>query len=58
MLIRLASRQALIAFFFLLAQFCGHAAAEEPRFEVPVLDSPARGPADAPVTIVEFLDYQ
>ncbi len=28
------------------------------RFDVPVGDSPAVGPADAPVTIIEFLDYQ
>jgi hypothetical protein len=28
------------------------------RAEVPVADSPARGPENAPVTIIEFLDYQ
>lgn len=34
------------------------ALAEEKRFSVPVGDSPATGPANAPVTIVEFLDFQ
>ena len=33
-------------------------AGEEKRYAVPVEDSPAYGPADAPVTIFEFLDYQ
>lgn len=32
--------------------------AETPRFDVPILDSPQKGPADAPVTIIEFLDFQ
>ena len=34
------------------------ALAEEKRFSVPVGDSPAIGPANAPVTIIEFLDFQ
>ena len=33
-------------------------AAEEKRFTVPLDDSPTLGPPDAPVTIVEFLDFQ
>lgn len=36
----------------------GMAHAEVKRFEVPVGDSPSMGPADAPVTIIEFIDFQ
>ncbi len=32
--------------------------AEEKRFSVTIGDSPATGPANAPVTIIEFLDFQ
>jgi hypothetical protein len=32
--------------------------AEEKRFPVPIGDSPSTGPAVAPVTIVEFIDFQ
>lgn len=34
------------------------AAGAEVRYAVPAGDSPSIGPANAPVTIVEFLDYQ
>jgi protein-disulfide isomerase len=34
------------------------AVAEEKRFTIPLGDSPTMGPADAPVTIVEFIDFQ
>jgi len=34
------------------------AQAEIERFDVPMADSPSLGPTDAPVTIIEFLDYQ
>jgi protein-disulfide isomerase len=34
------------------------AGAADVRYTVPVGDSPTIGPANAPVTIVEFLDYQ
>ncbi|MHB8809130.1 MAG: hypothetical protein ACYC9M_03845 [Desulfobulbaceae bacterium] len=36
----------------------GMAHAEPKRFEVPIGDSPTLGPADAPVTIIEFIDFQ
>ena len=32
--------------------------AETNRFQVPIADSPQLGPANAPVTIIEFLDFQ
>jgi protein-disulfide isomerase len=34
------------------------AGAADVRYAVPAGDSPSVGPANAPVTIVEFLDYQ
>lgn len=34
------------------------AVAADIRYAVPAGDSPSVGPANAPVTIVEFLDYQ
>lgn len=30
----------------------------EKRYEIPLENSPSTGPIDAPVTIVEFLDFQ
>ncbi len=33
-------------------------AAAEPRYSIPVGSSPSVGPADAPVVLVEFIDYQ
>ncbi len=32
--------------------------AQEKRFTVPLEDSPSHGPAEAPVTMIEFVDYQ
>lgn len=32
--------------------------AQEKRFTVPPEDSPSYGAADAPVTMIEFVDYQ
>ncbi len=32
--------------------------AEEKRFTIPIGNSPTTGPANAPVTIIEFLDFQ
>ncbi|MCX5717990.1 MAG: hypothetical protein NTW44_06745 [Nitrospirae bacterium] len=34
------------------------ALAEEQRYNIPIGNSPQKGPANAPVTIIEFLDYQ
>ena len=49
-------RQILIIFFTLLLFGIVHA--EQKRTDVPIGDSPAMGPADAPVTIIEFIDFQ
>jgi hypothetical protein len=43
--------------FILLAALCLSAAAGAPP-EVPIGDSPSIGPADAPVVIVEFVNYR
>lgn len=32
--------------------------AQEKRVEIPVGNSPSMGPTDAPVTIIEFIDFQ
>ncbi len=45
----------LVILFLALAAGSG---AEEKRFTVPLNNSPMLGPADAPVTIIEFLDFQ
>lgn len=34
------------------------ASAEERRFTIPIDNSPQKGLKDAPVTIIEFLDFQ
>jgi hypothetical protein len=44
---------------FLIALLVGTSAfAEIKRYDVPLQGSPSCGPENAPVTIVEFLDYQ
>jgi protein-disulfide isomerase len=52
-----------LTWFVLLAALALPAAAgaqttEEKRFTIPTESSPSIGPADAPVTIVEFIDFQ
>jgi hypothetical protein len=49
------TKKLLFCIFLLL--FFGVAQAEE-RTEVPIGDSPSMGPANAPVTIIEFVDFQ
>ena len=44
--------------FILLFLLLTTAAWSAERLEVPIGDAPVRGPADAPVTIVEFIDFQ
>ncbi|MBP2669276.1 MAG: hypothetical protein H6Q80_1478 [Deltaproteobacteria bacterium] len=50
------SRHALPVLLLLLAAAPG--AAADVRYSVPAGDSPSIGPANAPVTLVEFVDYQ
>jgi len=38
--------------------FFGVAQAEEKGVEIPIGNSPSKGPIDAPVTIIEFIDFQ
>lgn len=48
----------LFFFLFLLFLLLPSPGAAETRYKVPIGDSPSIGPADAPVVIIEFLDYQ
>jgi hypothetical protein len=41
-----------------LPALCGAQVAEEKRYQIPLENSPSIGPADAPVTVFEFLDFQ
>lgn len=49
-------KRLLICVFVLLV--FGMAQAEVKRTEVPIGDSPTFGPENAPVTIIEFIDFQ
>jgi hypothetical protein len=42
--------------FVLFLSSLGHAA--EQRYSIPIDNCPILGPADAPITIIEFLDFQ
>lgn len=50
-------RRTLVFIIAFLVMGTGASGAQK-RYDVPIGDSPQRGPANAPVTIVEFLDYQ
>jgi hypothetical protein len=52
---RIIGHGALIVF---IALYTTVASAEYERVHIPLKGSPSRGPANAKVTIVEFLDYQ
>jgi hypothetical protein len=47
-----------LLFFLALFLLCSTSQAQEKRYDVPIGDSPQLGPSDAPVTIIEFLDFQ
>ena len=49
-------KKLLLCIFALL--LFGMAHAEDQKADVPIGDSPSMGPADAPVTIIEFVDFQ
>ena len=49
-------RKMIVLFFCLMAVTT--AFAEEKRYPIPIDGSPQKGPKDAPVTIVEFIDFQ
>lgn len=50
------ARFLIILLLSLLATSVG--AAEKPLVNVPLGDAPSRGPVDAAVTMVEFIDFQ
>lgn len=51
-------RIAFFAALIFLAVSSLSLAAEPERFDVPLGNSPRLGPEDAPITIIEFLDFQ
>jgi len=52
-------RRANKLFVIAVLSFCAlFANADEKRYDVPINDSPRTGPDSAPVTIIEFLDFQ
>jgi hypothetical protein len=48
----------VLAVTLVLPAVCGAQGAEEKRYQIPLENSPNIGPADAPVTVFEFLDFQ
>ena len=51
-------RRALVAALFFFIASAAVATAQEKRYDVPIGDSPQTGPQNAPVTIIEFIDFQ
>jgi hypothetical protein len=51
-------RMTLVLTLFLLTFPTVALSADVDRFDVPIGSSPQRGPRDAAVTIIEFLDFQ
>lgn len=49
---------AVLAALLVLPAAAGAQPADAKRYQIPVENSPSIGPADAPVTIVEFIDFQ
>ncbi len=49
-------KKILLGVFILLC--FGMAHAEEKKIDIPIGNSPTMGPDDAPVTIIEFIDFQ
>jgi hypothetical protein len=54
------NRYALLLLLAALAlpAVAGAQGTEEKRYQIPLENSPSIGPADAPVTVFEFLDFQ
>ncbi len=53
--VHMKRKGAIFVIIFLLVGCAGMM--NQKRYSVPIDDSPQRGPANAPVTIVEFLNY-
>lgn len=51
-------KKILITVFILCVMGTGIGYSAEKRTDVPIGNSPATGPADAPITIIEFIDFQ
>jgi hypothetical protein len=49
-------KRAVFTVLLLLFPLAG--GADDRRYDVPIGDAPYIGPADAPVTIIEFIDFQ
>ena len=49
-------KRIMLCITFLL--LCTVAQAEEQKVDIPIGNSPTMGPADASITIIEFIDFQ